>query len=78
MSRCQVAVLQGRALQLWTAGSQRGALAAWRTLTQHRRAVISRLSASAAANTRSSSFKVLRATGQLDVKMASCEDGIML
>jgi hypothetical protein len=54
-------VPQARALQLWTAGSQRGAFAAWRTLTQHRKAVIDRLSASAAANTRSSTFKVLPA-----------------
>lgn len=62
MCRRHVAVLQARALQLWTAGSQRGALAARRTLTQHRRAVIGRLSASAAANTRSSTFKVPPAT----------------
>jgi hypothetical protein len=48
-------------MQLWTAGSQRGAFAAWRALLRERRAAVGRLAASAAANTRSSSFKVLLA-----------------
>lgn len=56
---CRVSSLQAKALQLWTAGSQRASFAAWRTLLRDRRAVIGRLAASAAANTRRSSLRVL-------------------
>lgn len=61
----RLAALQGRALELWTAGSRRSAFRAWAELMHHRRAVVSRLALSAAANTRCSSFRVSWSATQL-------------